>query len=271
MLRRIYYSLSPNLRLLARKIVYFPIDIFKSKKNSLEPPKGLIYTGSGEFIKQGEEWVEFFKSNTTLNENSNVLDIGSGIGRIAVPMTKFLKGNYCGFEPVQQGVDWCQNNISSKFTNFNFLYVDLFNDLYKSNGINAANYVFPYQKNYFDFACSISVFTHMLPDEVKNYLKEALKVLEKGGFLVATFFILDSESKSLMQNNKDFNFKFDLGHYALMDNVVKSANVGYDKDFLFKQFENIGFEIEKHVKGYWCGRKKEYNYAFQDIVVLKKL
>lgn len=164
-----------------------------------------------------------------------------------------------------------QKNISSKFSNFDFLYVDLFNDLYRSKGINAANYIFPYQTNYFDFACSISVFTHMVPEEVENYLKETIKVLKKGGFLVATFFILDSESKSLMQNNKDFNFKFDFGHYALMDSVVKSANVGYDKNFLFKQFENTGFKIEKYIKGYWCGRKKEFNYALQDIVVLKKL
>ncbi len=195
MLRQIYYSLSPQLRILARKVVYFPIDILKKKTNSLEPPKGLIYTGSGEFIKQGEELIAFFKANTTLNENSNVLDIGSGIGRIAVPMTKFLKGNYCGFEPVHQGVDWCIKNITSQFPNFEFLFVDLFNDLYKSKGISASNYEFQYSKDYFDFACSISVFTHMLPDEVENYLKETHKVLEIGAFFVATFLYLMMKAK----------------------------------------------------------------------------
>jgi SAM-dependent methyltransferase len=270
MLRKIYYALPPSLRLFFRKIYYFPLDFFNKKRNALEPPKGLIYTGRGDFIKQGEEWVVIFKQYTTLNENSNVLDIGSGIGRIAVPMTRFLKGNYRGFDAVKQGVDWCNEHISAKYPNFQFDYVDLFNDLYKSKGISASNYPFPYPKGYFDFACAISVFTHMLPDEVENYLREAHKTLKEGGYFVATFFILDDESRVLMSHNNTFNFKYDYKNYALMDEAVKSANVAFDKTYLFNMVQQMGFKIVSHLEGYWCGREKEKCTSFQDIIVMTK-
>ncbi len=74
-----------------------------------------------------------------------------------------------------------------------------------------------------------------------------------------------------MQNSKDFNFRYDYGHYALIDYKVKSANVAYEEKYLLEQIESSGFTVEKFVKGYWCGRKKEFNYAFQDVLVLRKL
>ena len=92
MFRKLYYLLPVTLRYTARKIFYYPIDLLK-KRSELVPPSGLIYTGGGDFEKQGKDWLLFFKRYGNLNENSNVLDIGSGIGRIAIPLVDFLKGD----------------------------------------------------------------------------------------------------------------------------------------------------------------------------------
>ncbi|QLH29633.1 MAG: class I SAM-dependent methyltransferase [Candidatus Parvibacillus calidus] len=152
------------------------------------PPSGLIYTGRGDFIRAGKYWLERFIREGGLKPEDSVLDIGSGIGRMAVPMTKYLtSGRYEGFDAVRQGVDWCKSNIQRKYPNFNFIYADLDNDLYKSKGFNAAEYRFDYPDENFDFAISISVFTHMLKDEIINYLRETSRVLKKGGVLFATF------------------------------------------------------------------------------------
>ena len=120
MLRNIYYALSPQLRLFVRKLVYWPMDLF-SPKNNLIPPKGLIYTGRGDFLKAGKYWTNKFIEEGGLLSDDKLLDIGSGIGRMAVGLTSYLKtGEYEGFDAVQQGVDWCQINIQSKFPNFQF-------------------------------------------------------------------------------------------------------------------------------------------------------
>jgi SAM-dependent methyltransferase len=270
MLRKLYYSLPVNLRYWARKVYYLPNDIFQ-KRAELVPPLGLIYTGSGDFEKQGKLWITFFKQHAKLSEQSNVLDIGSGIGRIAIPMTDFLKGEYHGFDAVRQGIDWCNDKIATKFKNFHFSYIDLFNDLYKNKGINAATFTFPYEQSQFDFACAISVFTHMIPVEVENYLAQSSIVLKKGGYFVATFFILDEESKALMKTNPAFDFKYEYENYALMDEDVKAANVGYDRIYLEQLIAASGFSIEHQEKGYWCGRKKTQPIGFQDIMVLRKI
>lgn len=271
MLRKLYYLLPAEMRYWARKAYYLPVDLFK-KRSDLIPPKGLIYTGSGDFERQGKEWIEFFKQYANLNEKSKVLDIGCGIGRIAIPMTDLLKqGEYNGFDAVKQGIDWCATKIAARFSNFHFLYIDLFNDLYKSKGINAATFEFPYPKEQFDFACAISVFTHMIPSEVENYLEQSSKVLKKGAYLVGTFFILDEESKKLTLEQTSFNFKYEYEHYALMDDAVKSANVAFDRTYLEQLVSAKGFEIDSQVKGYWCGRPKTHTVGFQDIMILRKM
>ena len=271
MLRKIYYSLPANWRLFLRKIVFLPHDLIKGKSNTLQPPKRLIYTGGGDFVKIGEDWITFFKQHTLLNEHSNVLDIGSGIGRIAIPLTRFLKGRYEGFDVVKQGVDWCKKNITKRFENFRFTYVDLFNDLYKNKGISAQNFSFPYDDAAFDFACSISVFTHMLPEEVDNYLKESFRVMKTDGYLLATFFILDEESNNLMLKHDGLNFRHSFGNYALLDKKVKSANVAYHRDYLEAMIRQAGFSIQKEVKGHWCGRENKEVIEFQDIIIMQKV
>lgn len=270
MLRSIYYKLSPKQRLLLRKIVYFPIDLFR-KRHELEPPKGYIYTGPGNYIEVGETFFEYFKSYGNIQPNSRILDIGSGIGRMAIPFTKFLnkEGNYQGFDVVAQGVDWCAENITSKYPNFQFKHTPLKNDLYNLNtNEEAKNFIFPYENKSFDFAFLTSVFTHMMPDDVLHYLGEIYRVLDTNKICLATFFILDETSRKLMSSSS-MNFSVTRDNYALVDEKVKEANVAFDKAYIFEQFEAKGFEIVNYFPGTWSGRT-ENTLSYQDIIVLKK-
>lgn len=275
-LRKLFYSLPVSLRYTARQLYYAPVDLFEKaagKRDALTPPKGMIFTGSGDFRKQGRELTEKFVKLGGLKPTHRVLDIGSGIGRIAVGLTDFLneKGSYEGFDVIERGVVWCQNNITTRFPNFKFQYTPLKNDLYRNDGASAANFTFPYDDNEFDFIVLTSVFTHMMSEEVKHYLSEIKRVLKDDGKCFATFFVLDEFSTESMQNKKDFNFPYDYGHYKLMDDKIKSANIAFQEDYLQKKLvaEN-GLQLEALYKGWWSGRNRNQSESFQDIAIIKK-
>ncbi len=273
MLRKIYYSLPSSWRFWVRRLVFLPEDLL-SKKSDLKPPKGLIYTGRGDFIGQGNQYVELFKKHGGLKPNSRVLDIGSGIGRVSIPLTNYLteEAIYEGFDVIELGVNWCETNISAKFPNFHFTYVPLLNDLYRDNGADASSYTFNYKPGYFDFACSISVFTHMLPREVANYFDELEKVMKPGGIIFATFFIINEENSKYMSQNSGFNFSHKMDGYYLMDAKVKGANVAFEEDYLLNEVINTKrFKINTTSYGHWCGRDKSKSFDFQDVLIIEKL
>ena len=154
-------------------------------------------------------------------------------------------------------MDWCTKNISSQHPNFRFQYVPLENDLYRNDGQNAAQFTFPYPDASFDFVILTSVFTHMLPDEVERYLFEIQRVMVKGGMCVATFFILDDITRGILNTKTDFHFPYDYGHYALMNDNVKAANVAFDSVFLEKIIAESGLKIDKKIEGFWRLGKRE--------------
>ena len=271
MLRQLYYALPPRLRFIGRRLYYLPKDLLRPLPG-LSPPRGYIYTGgSGDhFARQGAMFRDFLVEQAGLTSSSHVLDIGSGIGRLAIPLTGLIQeGSYHGFDVVELGVKWCKANISTRFPQFEFTYVDLKNDLYTATGTHASSYQFPFEKNSFDVAVATSVFSHMLPDEVTNYLKQTSRVLRPGARFVATFFILDAMSRDAKDKQDGLKFHYERGHYALLNEKVTAANVAYERSWLEETIRQSGFSIEQDFRGYWSGLPRMHDIAFQDTLVLK--
>jgi SAM-dependent methyltransferase len=272
MLRQIFYQLPPSFRFHARRFWYLPIDAFErftGKRPPMTPPRGYIYTGSGDFVKGGDKWLQFFIEKG-LKPQHQFLDIGSGIGRIARPLTVFFNktGRYEGFDAVKLGVDWCEKNISKQHPNFRFQYIPLANDLYRPDGQDATQLRFPYGENHFDFAVLISVFTHFLPDEVQQYFIEIRRVLSTGGTCVATFFVLNEKPIA----NQAFQFPHRFRDYALMDAHVKAANVAFTVAFLDKIIAENGLIVSEKIEGFWrTGVRGNDVQDFQDVWVIKKV
>lgn len=210
--------------------------------------------------------------HTGLTPEGNILDIGCGIGRLAVPLTRYLgnQGRYEGFDIVKTGIDWCNKNIASKYPNFHFLWVNLKNDLYNlSTDQESTSFIFPYKKNSFNSIVLTSVFTHMIPNDVKHYLKQINNVLHPNGKCMATFFILNEEIKVKMNENKtEFNFKYPYEGYYLMDSKVKEANVAYEEALLYAMIDECGLKINSLHRGRWTGHKNSLD--FQDVVIIEK-
>jgi len=277
-LRSLWYSLSSNQRFLIRKLYYFPVDFYDRLTGNYHkyvPPRGYIYTGSPanykDYIDQGKHQLGLLKYEIDLKPKDCVLDIGSGIGRTAIALTTYLdtSARYEGFDVVELGVKWCNSKIKKDFPNFNFKYIPLFNDLYNNANLKAKEFIFPYEKNYFDKIFSFSVFTHMQIDEIQKYFSEIHKVLKPNGIAFSTFFLYDDTTENLTQINKDFTFSKKKDGYSLMSDKVKSANIAIHKDKLKTMLEFENLTLVKIIDGFWKG-SQENKIEYQDIVIFKK-
>ena len=271
-IRKIFYFLPIPLRYAIRRIIYLPSD-FLTKRNALVPPKGITFTGSGNYLQTGKDFFSHFQKYCDFTPESSILDIGSGIGRMAIPFTNYLttKGRYEGFDIVKIGVDWCNKNISKSFPNFNFKLIPLKNDLYRlDTNEKASELKFPYENEAFDLVFLTSVFTHMLPNDMENYISEIHRVLKKDKNCFATFFIIDDQSTKSMNEKGHKIFPFDMGDYSLMDKSVKEANVAYKKDYITDLLKNYNFEITNFLRGNWSGIENSPLNEHQDIIIFKK-
>jgi SAM-dependent methyltransferase len=274
MLRNLFYRLPPSVRFLARRAIFLPIDFFEKisgNRSTLIPPRGLIFTGSGDFERSGIELTRRFVEIGELKSSDSFLDVGSGIGRVAIPLTRILdkNGRYVGFDPIKIGINYCQKNISRAFPNFQFQYIPLLNDLYRKNGENAAQFRFPYENEQFDFVCVNSVFTHMIDGEMENYLSEIWRTMKKKGVCYATFFIINEKSRATM--HPEFAFPFAENNHFLMDKKVKSANVAFDETWLLAVLAKNGLKIRHRFDGFWAGRTASEHLDFQDVLFLEKI
>ncbi len=274
--RKLYYTLTPGLRRWVRRIFYLPADMFQSfssNSDRLVPPKGMIFTGSGDFIGQGDLILSSILRHCDLKPDGSVLDIGCGIGRVARPMANFLnpEGLYIGFDIVKTGIDWCSANYK-KYPNFRFQHIPLKNDLYNlSTEEKASSFSFPYPSEKFDLVVLTSVFTHMQKPDVQQYMNEINRVLKKDKYCFCTFFTITPESDNFLRNSKNPFFKYRYEDFYLHSSQVKDANIAYKYEVLQEMLAKSGLRIKSFHPGWWAGLKKEQCENFQDIMIITTL
>ena len=255
LLRRAYYRY-PFLR----KIYYFPQDclggVFK-KKGTLQPPRSLMSVGDGNFNQIGREFRGYFTSIGGLQPHDRVLEIGCGIGRMAIPLTTYLNetGSYDGFDIAQAEIEWCKKNITPRFANFHFQRIDVHNDQTNPKGkFQASSYHFPLAAGQYDFVFLTSVFTHMRIEDIANYLKEISRLLKNGGRLLATYFLLDEETrKRLRKSNSRFRYSHDAS--LVIDPKMPEASIAHEEKAIRSLYQKFNLQIlEPLYYGSWSGR-----------------
>jgi SAM-dependent methyltransferase len=270
LLRRAYYRY-PFLR----KIYYFPQDclgnVFK-RKGALQPPRSLISVGDGNFDQIGREFLGYFTSIGGLQPNERVLEIGCGIGRMAIPLTTYLNetGSYDGFDITRAEIEWCKKNITPRFANFNFQRIDVRNDQTNPKGkFPASSYPFPLAAGQYDFVFLTSVFTHMLIEDIGNYLKEISRVLKTGGRSLASYFLLNSETRALLKA-KGSRFKHPYGPSLVIDPEMPEASIGHEEKTIRGLYQKFNLHILEPIHyGSWSGRPG--SLSSQDIIFAKKV
>src|SRR5688500_5001218 len=114
--------LKPHLRRLYDRstiIYHFPayhIGRLSGWRDPLLPPNWLHSVGGWDFKEVGEEFFQYFVNLGGLEPDQRVLDVGSGTGRMALPLTRYLEdGSYDGIDIVAASVEWCRKTYSRRY------------------------------------------------------------------------------------------------------------------------------------------------------------
>lgn len=224
------------------------------------------------YIEVGKNFLKYFKELVNLQSSETILDIGSGTGRISAPLVSFLKeGEYHGVDIVKESIEWCNKKYSLHAPNFKFYHLDIYNKLYNPNGkYKASEYCFPFEDNKFDFIFLTSVFTHMLPNDIENYMREISRMLKSDGRCLITYFINNKESyEKIITEKTDLHFKHELEEVRIINKEIPEAAVCYKEEKIRELYKSCGLEIVEPIHfGSWSSRTDFLSY--QDIIIAKK-
>lgn len=236
-----------------------------------QPNAGSVFVGDGDFRAVGAEFLGHFIRLGGLRPEHRVLDIGCGIGRMAVPLTQYLdveKGRYSGLDPVEGGIAWCRRFITPAYPNFTFQRLDIAHKLYNPQGkISGEALKLPYADRQFDFAIMTSVVTHLPPDEVLVYLSEVARLLKPGGRLFMTAFVVDDSASANASGKRDHRLGFvreGNGPCWFVPDMPPLAAIGFDDGFLDQALEKAGLAIAIKSLGHWRGQSADH---YQDLYV----
>lgn len=270
-----------KIRPLVNEILLWPIDMVYWLKGDrfLFPPRRIIYTmafaSKRKILEDAEKELGIIIKLTGMQPSWKVLDIGCGYGRLALVMTKYLnkEGSYDGIDIVPMGIKWCKENITPKYPNFNFKVAKIYNKLYNPHGkYKSSEYKFPYKSESFDLVFLISVFTHMLPEDVDNYLSQIYNVLKRKGICYATFFLLDRrrlKQKNYMTSKCSPKFKYDFGCFWGVSKNIHETTVAYDEEYIRMLYSKHNLNIEHIYYGSWRTGQKSFVGA-QDVIIASK-
>jgi len=232
------------------------------------PPVRLRFVGAGDFRSVGEEMLQLLIGTGGLKPSDRVLDVGSGIGRVAIPLTHYLDATatYDGFDIVRRGVEWCRREITPRHPHFRFHLAAVRNPEYNPRGVPAAEYRFPFEDASFDLAFATSLYTHLELDELRRYIAETHRVLAPGGTFFATFFLLNDVSLTNMGTTYDFPIGDAL--VRRMKGASAASGVAFDEALVVDTLRTAGFADVRVHHGQWSGRPN--GLTFQDLVTARR-
>jgi SAM-dependent methyltransferase len=234
------------------------------------PAPESIFVGDGDYRAIGLEYLGHFVRIGGLKPHHRVLDIGCGIGRMAVPLTQYLdpnSGSYEGVDPVNQGIEWCVQNITSSHPHFRFCRLDVAHELYNPGGTMPGHRVaLPFAANSFDFTTMVSVATHLPAKEISVYAREVMRLLAPGGRLFLTAFLVSEEDLSRPTARPKLVKGEEPGSW-IADPAAPLGAIGFDDGIVQDTLREAGLDIRQVSLGHWRGLESNH---YQDIIIAGK-
>ncbi len=240
-------------------------------RNGFIPPDWMNFAGGGDFQTIGRENVELLKRCAALQPYERVLEIGCGIGRNAAFLAEYLdSGTYAGFDVVRTGIIWCNRHIASQHPTFAFRRVDVRNAFYNPwGGIPSTVFSFPYEDYCFDLVFAMSVFTHMLFEEVDQYLRETGRVLRAGGrVLFSAFIVSEVAVEAAKRGSAALTFRDQFLANAVETSASPHMAVAYTPEHIDALLKGAGLRLQTHLAGSWSGLRPAT--SFQDVILATK-
>lgn len=236
------------------------------------PPAGAHTVGDGDFRAIGAEFLGHFVRHGGLKPEAAVLDIGCGLGRMAIPLTQYLRepaGRYHGIDIVASAIEWCRQVITPVYDRFTFEFLDVRSALYNPKGSAAPEAVpLPVETASFDFVIMTSVLTHMHAADAAAYLREAGRALQPGGRCFVSMFLMDEAAKTALRAKRS-RLGFDpagAGPEFHADPKQPLAAVAYDRDHFLAMAAAAGLApVKPIIAGSWSGHQ---GLTYQDLCIL---
>jgi SAM-dependent methyltransferase len=222
------------------------LGISLGQRDLLTPPAGVFKDpdrndGSHdlrEFVTIGESTVAWLIEEG-LEPGDAVLEVGCGIGRMAIPLLRHLgTGSYVGVEIDPRKVAYCRATVGKLAANFTFEHADVFNRYYNPTGtLRGRDYAFPFEPERFDFVFLISVFTHMLPEDVEHYLAQIARAMAPGAVCVSSFLLSPAPIGPPMHQFSDV--------CEILDLEEPEHGVVYLEEYVTECFADNGLRIDR--------------------------
>jgi len=217
------------------------------------------------FESSGAEFLAYMRLLCDLQPGERVLDIGCGCGLMALFLEDYLDagGCYTGIDVQAGAIDWCASNISARRPNFSFAHLNRRSGRYNPGG-EIGPLRLPFDDGAFDVMVVKSVFTHLLRDDLEQYVREISRVLAPGGRCLASWFLFDLADGAPER----------LRTFSHGDNVCRFESeqspetaVAYAEPYLRTLLGAHGLEIRQPVyRGRWAG--EEAGLSTQDLTVI---
>ena len=227
---------------LAANILGFPFQEFrKLPPNHLRVRVGVgnkMINNHDYHLRVGREyWFEWLSQGYCHSE-SNVTEIGCGCGRIAQYLQgEWFKGTYHGVDIDSEQIEFCLRRFSDR--RFTFAISPHKSNTYRdSHGVTGAQSLGPIigAPDSKDFIFSISLFTHLLEQEVNEYLAACYDALRPSGVIYMTFFCMEHVSLG-----GRWTFKHKIGNANCESSKYPEAAVAFHEDFVTEAAQKHGF------------------------------
>jgi SAM-dependent methyltransferase len=240
-----------------------------SNMSRLDPPDELkrMVGGVEGFEAVGDSIMDVLVG-AGLRPDDDVLDLGCGVGRVAIPLTGYLapSSRYEGLDIVPQMITWCSSHITPRFANFRFRLSPVWNGAYNPAGaVRAEHYSFPYGNEMFDFVFATSVFTHLRPDDAASHLSEIFRVLRPHGTCVTTWFLYPESQDPL--DRAPIGFPNRHGKFSVHNETVPEEAIAFSEVYCRRMLWASGLTIREPI---FYGGWGSVHGGSQDYIVSKK-
>ncbi len=195
-----------------------------------------------------------------------IVDVGCGTGIMAVSCEYFVNhgGGYLGIDVDAGYVAFCKKHFDAPY--FRFAHHAVHNGMYAGDQ-KKGHVPYPVATASVDAVVSISIWTHLVEEDARFYMKEIARMLKPDGHAFVTMLIVDGKypSKPLYSFARSAygsqGWRTDEAYAGLPETVI-----GITEDGVRSMFRGAGLVIKEYLPGGWRGGNGLYS---QDIFVLQ--
>jgi cyclopropane fatty-acyl-phospholipid synthase-like methyltransferase len=194
-----------------------------------------------DFLQSGTREADRLVRELGLSRDSRLLEIGCGPGRLVIGILRRVGdlAMYRGLDVDAAAIRWCKRHIESAHPNFRFELLDLANPRYNPTGTQMDDgFRLELDDCSFDFVYLYSVFSHLLAEDVRVYLREFRRVLVNDGRVFLTAFV-EEEVADVSVNPQGYRREWTGPLHC----------VRYDRAFFERLVGEAGFRVERFVHG----------------------